>query len=195
VTVLIDWPGIWRALADALRAHDAAGRWQLATEDVVRFATITALTDAGVDGSRLAVEHAAPGVGRIDLVVDPPDGVAVEFKFPREPNEKNAAYTMLFGEMLRDLYRLSMLPAAEAWAVQLLRPSFQRHLAGRREVNWVTEPGQTLRLRRDLADVLPLSARRCLPDGVRHEVNADCVVSEAVGADLLVAYRVAPMSD
>jgi hypothetical protein len=72
MTVGIDWPGVWYALATALRVHVEAGRRHLLTEDVVRFATVTVLADHGVTADRLAAERTVAGVGRVDLLVDHP---------------------------------------------------------------------------------------------------------------------------
>jgi hypothetical protein len=176
----------------ALRVHLEIGRRHLLTEDVVRFATVTVLADHGVAASRLGAERTVPGVGRIDLVVDPPHGAAVEFKFPREPSETNAADTQAFGETLRDLYRLARLEVAEAWAVQLLRPALYRYLSRRSELAWTASPGTTLLLPAGLRDRLPASARGILPPWATDEVSAECVVAERLGEDLLVAYQVAP---
>lgn len=187
----VDWPAVWRGLATALRVHLAAGRRHLLTEDVVRFATVTVLADHGVSADRLAAERTIPGVGRIDLLVDVPGGAAVEFKFPREPNELNAPYTMTYGELLKDFYRLAAIEVDEAWAVQLLRPAFARYLARRREVHWTMTPGHTLRLPEDLAASLPQTARRAFTgvSGSR-EARAECAVVEPLGDDVLVACRV-----
>lgn len=40
----------------------------------------------------------------------PPPAALVEFKFPREPSEKNAPWTMVLGEVLKDFYRLASCP-------------------------------------------------------------------------------------
>lgn len=34
----------------------------------------------------------------------------IELKYPREPNETNAAWTMIYGEVLKDFYRLAAYP-------------------------------------------------------------------------------------
>lgn len=188
----VDWPEVWAALADALRAHVELGRRHLLTEDVVRFATVTVLADHGVTADRLAVERTVAGVGRVDLFVDPPTGTAVEFKFPREPIETNAADTMAFGETLRDFYRLARLTVVEAWAVQLLRPAFVRYLRRRSEIAWTATPGGTLVLPDGLPATLRASARACLPDWAGGEVRARCELADQLGDDLLVAYRVEP---
>jgi hypothetical protein len=189
-TDLIDWMGLWEALRVALDVHIRAGRRHLLTEDVVRFATVTILAEHGVTADRLETEHNVVGVGRIDLLVDPPKGAAIEFKFPREPSEMNAADTMAFGELLRDFYRLSRLEVADAWAVQLLRPAFRRYLGRRGELAWTDEPGTTLVLPGGLRVAVPTSARSSLPEWAQDEVNAECKFASKVGEDLLVVFNV-----
>lgn len=73
------WPALWEALDDYVRA----GRRHLLTEDVVRFATVIVLAKRGITADRLVTERTVAGVGRVDLLVDPPNGAAIEFKFPR----------------------------------------------------------------------------------------------------------------
>ena len=175
----------------ALDVHVSAGRRHLLTEDVVRFATVTVLADQGVTADRLAAERTVPGVGRIDLLVDPPGGAAVEFKFPREPSEMNAADTMAFGEVLRDFYRLARLDVADAWAVQLLRPAFRRYLARRSELIWTDASGGVLVLPAALREALPASARAAVPEWAVGEVRAECLAATRLGDDVLVVYRVA----
>lgn len=186
----LDWPTVWHALAEALRAHHQVGRRHLLTEDVVRFATITVLAEHGVDASRLAAEVNIAGVGFIDLFVDRPDGVAIEFKFPREPSEKNAADTMAFGELLRDFYRLARLDVTEAWAVQLIRPKFAQYLTKRSELAWTATAGAILELPAGLRELLPASAKEKVPAWATDTVTATCVLAERVGDDVLAAYKV-----
>lgn len=187
----VDWDLLWGALGEALTVHLGAGRRHLLTEDVVRFATVVALTEQGVDAKRIAVEQPIAGVGRVDLVVDPPRGSVVEFKFPREPNETNAAYTMTFGEILRDLYRLAHVDTGGGWAVQFLRPKFLGYLQRRSEVAWTCTPGETLVLPAGLIHRLPKSARASIPEWATGEVRAHCHTAHKIEQDLLVIYRVA----
>lgn len=81
----LDWERQWGALAVALDVHIRAGRRHLLAEDVVRFATVAVLAEYGITADRLAAESTVAGVGRVDLLVDPPNGAAIEFKFPSEP--------------------------------------------------------------------------------------------------------------
>lgn len=186
----IDWAAVWDALAVSLDVHVGAGRRHLLTEDVVRFATVAVLADHHVVAERLVAERTVDGIGRVDLIVDAPHGAAVEFKFPREPAQTNAADTMAFGELLRDFYRLGRLEVADRWAVQLLRPSFRRYLARRSELAWTDERGTRLVLPAGLRDSLPVSAKRCLPEWALDEVHAECVTARRLGDDRLVVYRV-----
>lgn len=191
----IDWRALWRALAVALEVHVRAGRRHLLTEDVVRFATVTVLAEHGIEADRLVAERTVPGVGRVDLLVDPPRGAAIEFKFPREPSETNAADTMAFGELLRDFYRLARLEVATAWAVQLLRPAFRRYLTRRSELHWTDAPGSTLVLPPGLRDSVPASARAGLPEWANGEVRAVCHSAAELDDDLLVVFRVASLGE
>lgn len=97
-------------MAAELREYRRSGLGGLLTEDVLRFATARALVWAGADPAGLRVEWPHPELpgSRVDLVAggDPPAAL-LEFKFPREPNEQNAAWTMAFGEVLKDFYRLA----------------------------------------------------------------------------------------
>jgi hypothetical protein len=97
---------------------------------------------------------------------------------------------MAFGELLKDFYRLAALDVSEAWAVQLLRPSFARYLARRSELRWTTSPGGTLVLPAGLAESLPATARRSLGVVPETEIRAGCVFEEHLGEDLLVAYQI-----
>jgi hypothetical protein len=188
----LDWDRLWAALAVALEVHVRAGRRHLLTEDVVRFATVTVLAENGVTADRLAAERTVAGVGRVDLLVDPPTGAGVEFKFPREPSEMNAADTMAFGEILRDFYRLARLDVADAWAVQMLRPALRRYLARRQELVWVESPGGAVILPAALRETVPMSARAALPEWAVGEVRAECRAATELGEDLLVVFRVTP---
>jgi hypothetical protein len=95
---------VWEAVAAELRIHRQRGLGRLLTEDTVRFATARALVDAGADPAALHVEWPHPALkgSRIDLVcAGPTPTLLVEFKYPREPVEKNAAWTMALCEVLK----------------------------------------------------------------------------------------------
>lgn len=115
---------IERRRGAAWSPRDSAGLDRLLTEDVVRFSTVRALVAAGVHPSRLTPEWRTDHLGRgaVDLVVGQPPSAAIEFKYPREPVETNAAWTHQLGEMLKDIYRLAALPTEikERWAVQVV---------------------------------------------------------------------------
>jgi hypothetical protein len=66
------------------------------TEDTLRFETVLALAESGVPASRLAVEVRAPQLagGKLDLVVDPPGGTIIEFKYPRDSRSGISPDTM-----------------------------------------------------------------------------------------------------
>ena len=84
----------------------------------------------------------------------------------------SAADTVAFGELLRDFYRLCPLEVAEAWAVQLLRPAFRRHLEHRLELGWTDSPGTTLVLAPWSPGRRPGVARRARRQWARGEVRA-----------------------
>jgi hypothetical protein len=106
----VDEDEVWAAVAAELREYRQRGLAGLMTEDTVRFATARALIDAGVAPSGLRAEWPHPALrgSRVDLAVggEPPSAL-IEFKFPREPTEQNAAWTMALGEVLKDFYRLA----------------------------------------------------------------------------------------
>lgn len=188
--VQIDWNLVWAALGDALGAHHGAGRRHLLTEDVVRFATVVALTEQGVGAERLAMEQPIAGVGRVDLLLDQPDGAAIEFKFPREPDPANAADAMTFGEILRDFYRLARLGVADAWVVQILQPRLRQYLVTQPKVSWTYTPGETIVLPGGLRDELLKSTRDAIPEWATEEVRALCCAAHSIDDDLLVVYRI-----
>ncbi|MDP9436454.1 MAG: hypothetical protein M3P93_15185 [Actinomycetota bacterium] len=100
---------MWQAVAAELAEYRRVGLERLLTEDVVRFATARALVAHGSEPSDMRLEWPHPALrgSRIDLVVGSPPAALIELKYPREPNEKNAAWTMALGEVLKDLYRLA----------------------------------------------------------------------------------------
>ena len=103
---------VWDRVAAELRAYRADGFGAILTEDVLRFATARSLATVGCQARSLRVERPHPCLpgSRIDLVVENPPAAVIEFKYPREPNEKNAAWTMVLGEVLKDVYRLAVYP-------------------------------------------------------------------------------------
>jgi hypothetical protein len=179
-------------VTSTLQDHLARGLRHLLTEDVVRFATIRALVDAGISPERLRVEHRIADLGSIDLVVDLPPTAMLELKYPRDPQQQSAADTMTLGELLRDLYRLAWVDLEDSFAVQVIEPRLRRFLSRRRELDWTTAPGQAIDLPNGLAAALPLTAQRCLPvwsQGLA--VTATCTYSARAGDLTVAVYRVA----
>lgn len=131
------WRGaeVWAAVTAELRCgYRQRGLAGLMTEDTVRFATARALIEAGVDPSGLRVEWPHPALrgSRVDLAVggEPPSAL-IEFKFPREPTEQNAAWTMALGEVLKDFYRLATCPGdADRLFVYIETNRLRRYMAG-----------------------------------------------------------------
>lgn len=130
------WRGdeVWAAVAAELREYRQRGLAGLMTEDTVRFATARALIDAGVAPSGLRAEWPHPALrgSRVDLAVggEPPSAL-IEFKFPREPTEQNAAWTMALGEVLKDFYRLAACPGdADRLFVYIETGRLRRYMAG-----------------------------------------------------------------
>ncbi|MGH3862456.1 hypothetical protein [Actinokineospora sp.] len=125
---------IWLSVGDELRAYRHQGLSRLLTEDSVRFATARALVRGGEDPGGLRVEwpHPALAGARIDLVAGGrPPAALIEFKFPREPNEQNAAWTMALGEVLKDLYRLAAYPdVADRLFVYVESTRLRTYMAG-----------------------------------------------------------------
>lgn len=123
---------LWQAVAAELAAHRRAALERLLTEDVVRFATARALVAHGCDAAELRLEWPHPVLrgSRVDLVVGSPPTGLIELKFPREPTEKNAAWTMALGEVLKDLYRLAVLPDGDRMFVYVETARLNQYMAG-----------------------------------------------------------------
>ena len=86
------WTEVWQSTANQLDKHRAAGLQALLTEDVLRFAVVHELVKVGIAPNDIEAEWRRPGVpDAVDLVVTRPTRSAIEFKFPREPRETNAA--------------------------------------------------------------------------------------------------------
>jgi hypothetical protein len=124
---------VWRSVADDLRRCRGAGLVGVMTEDTIRFAAARALADACVDPVGLRAEWPHPVLpgSRVDLAVGgQPPSALVEFKIPREPSEKNAAWTMVLCEVLKDLYRLASCPGeVDRLFVYLESARLQRYMA------------------------------------------------------------------
>ncbi len=194
----IPWLSVWQDVAARVRAHRAAGRGHLVTEDVVRMETVLALDAVGVRGERLVIEYLAPQLqgGKLDLVLDPPEGAVVELKYPRDSRTGISPDTMTLGELLRDFLRVSAVPARERWVVQVIGSRLLRYLQQvqrRRALRWTVTPGEDLLITPEALSVLPETATRSLGSvGRARAVTARCVLAAPVDQDLsLYAYAVA----
>ncbi|MBN1096447.1 hypothetical protein JKP76_10660 [Blastococcus sp. TML/C7B] len=194
---MIDWPGIWAAVAARVAAHRAAGRGHLLTEDTVRLETVLVLEQFGVAPGRLAAEVLAPELagGKLDLVVDPPGGVAVELKYPRDSRTGFSPDTMTFGELLRDFLRVAAVPADDRWVVQLLNDRLARYVINaclRHGLAWPEAVGGTMTLPASALAGLPVTAVRAIgAAAVSGTVSATCAVIEPAGEGLLLyAFRI-----
>lgn len=194
--MLVDVGGIWEPVAQRMAAHLDAGRGHLITEDTLRWATIEALSDSGISAQSIAVEHHIPVTnGKLDLVVLEELPVAIEFKFPRDARSGGAADTMTTGELLKDVYRLSTLDSrfGERWSVMLLNDRLCRHLANRRDCQFLFEVGDRLRFEPTGHALLPKTAGGMLREWSSVTTTAACMAALAFGGHRLVAYRVEPV--
>lgn len=188
----VEWPGVWRIVADDLSESWTAGLGRLVTEDVLRFATIKVLVAQGVPADYLHSEWRRPGVvDAVDLVIMQDPCAAIEFKYPREPREMNAAWTQHLGELLKDFYRLAHMPPSfeERWCVQLLTPRVQKYLSGvtdRHGIQIAQQPGQMTVLQMSALEALPATATGKLTRWMNDDltVQARCVGSYSVGGEL-----------
>ena len=178
-----------------MERHLADGRRHLLTEDVLRWATIDVLIEAGVAPAHLQIEVNIPSSqGRLDLVVAvQQEPIAVEFKFPRDSRTGVSPDTMTLGELLKDVYRLADAPALGGrWAVMLLNDRLRRYLGRRTDCRWMFEPGEELAFAPECFALLPPTATRGLGEWVAATATATCRVSKAVDGHRLVAYEVRP---
>ncbi len=188
---------VWRDVAAELRAHGTAGLQRFLTEDVLRFASVRHLAHHGVQPAAMRNEWRQAGIS-VDLAVGEPVHTAVEFKYPREPNETNAAWTQHLGELLKDFYRLAHLPeqVAERWCVQLVSDRLRRYLDGVERNYGVRLPmkaGDSTVLDAPGQRALPATAWRLISPWVDEtdSVRARCVQVADAGAGLrLVVHRV-----
>lgn len=203
MTTPVPWPAVWPAVAEKLTGHHDAGLTHLLTEDVVRFSTIQTLVDHGVPAGSLESEWRRGGVtDAVDLVVVDPPPAAIEFKFPREPRETNAAWTQHLGELLKDFYRLAYMPAefGDRWCVQMLSGRVLRYLdsmGDKYRVRVAGKPGATTTLDPDAVRGLPATALGRLERWMHdpQPVTARCVGTyPAGGGSILAVHQVAPVT-
>jgi len=164
--------------------------------------TIFALEAAAVVAGRLQAEYLAPSLhgGKVDLVVDPPDGDVIELKYPRDSRTKFSPDTMTMGEMVRDFLRVAGMPARSRWVVQVVNPRLERYLMGldpRHQLSWTVVEGIELVLHPEVLCRLPKTARDAMHDAGTAEVMdktviGRCIVAVPIDDDLsLYAYTVA----
>jgi hypothetical protein len=113
----------------------------------------------------------------------------IEFNYPREPNESNAAWTRVFGEILKDFYRLAVHPGD---ADRILVLALTRHLrvymassAGRYGVDLDSD---RVSITAEAAAALPRSAAAVIGDELRdHHVEASRLWALDVDDDLRIS--------
>lgn len=167
--------------------HREAGRGHLLTEDAVRMETVLALDAHGVGASRLAVEYLAPLLagGKLDLVVDPPDGVVIELKYPRDSRSGISRETMTPSASCSGTscgWPLSRAPSA-GWS-KSSTPGCSGSCRGaqsRHEPSWATREGESRVLHPAVLDGLPRTAQVDVGTARLPEFpTATCVVVESI---------------
>jgi hypothetical protein len=192
-------PAVWSAVATDLRGHRQRGLAGLLTEDTVRFAAARALVDAGTDpvGLRAEWPHPALKGSRVDLVAGgEPPGALIEFKYPREPNEQNAAWAMALGEVLKDFYRLAAYPSdADRLFVYVETNRLRRYMAGRAKTCGLNLDVDEVALRPSEAALLPTIATQIIgAELAAHDVTARRITLVDVDDTLrLAVYEVDPL--
>ncbi|MGI5499350.1 hypothetical protein [Lentzea sp. CA-135723] len=192
---------MWASLVDELRGHLECGLRGMLTEDVVRFATAKALVAHGIEATTLWAEAPNPTLkgSRVDLAVGRPRPSAlIEFKFPREPNVMNAAWTMALGEVLKDFYRLASYPGdVDRIFVHVESGPLRRYLAGVARRCGVDLDTDGVELVPTAVAGLPATALKAIgTDLARHRVTATRVAVIPIDDTLrLSVYRVAPLAD
>lgn len=194
------WRGaeVWGAVAAEIRDHRRRGFGPLITEDVIRFATVKSLSMHGTDPASISTEWPHPRLkgSRIDLVVGKPPVALIEFKYPREPNEVNAAWTMALGEVLKDLYRLASFPGAvDRLFVYVETSRLRRYMAGAAQRYGLNLDTQHVVLHPDDAKRLPTTAAQIIgTDLATHHVTAERTTLIDIDDDLrLAVYHVDPV--
>jgi hypothetical protein len=187
---------VWGEVAGELRALRACGVGHLLTEDVVRFVAARALVNAGAEPASLRLEQPHPTLrgSRIDLVVG--NDFVVEFKYPREPKEQNAAWTMALGEVLKDFYRLAVLPGdAHRLFVLVESNRLRDYIARSADRYGMHLDVDHVELHPDAARTLPATASAIIGSALaEHRITAHRSAALDIDADLrLLAYQVDPV--
>lgn len=194
----VNWDAVWTSVARELSEGWTRGLDRFITEDVLRFATVKAIGDQGVSPAHIQTEWRRHGVrDAVDLALLNEPRSAVEFKYPREPRETNAAWTQHAGETIKDFYRLAYLPSdfADRWAVQLVTPRFDRYITNFQEkygIRLAMHPGHITALEPVAVRSLPATAARLLERWIDepHTVRATCVAEYAVADLRLLVHQV-----
>lgn len=110
----VDWSAVWSTVAESLTEDSFVPKFL--TEDAIRIATLRALNVqldvircADTEYRAISLDDGEP-LGRLDLVVQAASGATVvEFKYPREPRQKEPPWPDHLGGVLSDTYRLGIL--------------------------------------------------------------------------------------
>jgi hypothetical protein len=190
--------GIWQDVAAELKELRRQGLGRLLTEETVRFATVKALVASRVPPESLRYEWPHPALrgSRIDLVIGAPPAALIELKYPREPNEKNEAWTVTFGEVLKDFYRLATYPYdADRIFVYAESARLHKYMASSGARYGLDVHSETVVLHPDQARGAPATVIGILgPRLVTRTVTARRVASVEIDATLsLSVYAVDPL--
>ena len=116
----------------SIRSPHTGGKTSSPHRSVLRFAAVTALSDQGVAADRIAIEKAAPNVGRIDLVIDWPKGAAMSSSSAASRHRRRCRH-----HGLRNCSVTSsgfFARRGRCVGLRLLRPSFRHCLIHRPEL-------------------------------------------------------------
>jgi hypothetical protein len=196
---------LWATVAAELRAYRLDGLGHLLTEDTLRFATVKALTGGGVEPGPMQVEWPHPAIkhSRIDLVVlrsstDQTPEAFLEFKYPREPHEKNAAWTMALGDVLKDLYRLASCPGqVDRIFVYAETNRLNRYMTRSGDRYGLHLDADRISLHPEKARLLPTTAAQIIgAELAEQHVTATRLARLDVDGELAIAvYQVDPLTD
>ncbi len=190
-------PAVWQAVARELGEHRKAGLERLLTEDVVRFSAARALVAHGCDPATMRLEwpHSTLRGSRVDLVVGKRPQAFVELKYPREPSEQNAPWTMVLGHVLKDLYRLSLVPEGDRLFVYVQTARLERFMARSATRYGLDLDGDHLVLEPAAARALPMTATQAIgPDLLARRVTATRLHRLAAGDHLRLSVYLIDLS-